>query len=256
MPFIILGRQRFALPIGETRIGGSGIGALPFPELARQPTIAILLLTRDGAVSLWPSRHGAARVIVDGALVGADAVTLVHGATIEAAGLRLLFGDLHELRTTTQLTTVRDKEPALAADELPAERTAGSGGRLAAHGTGVIAMIPESGLVIGRAPDSDLVILGREVSRRHAIIRPSPSGYVLRDVSTNGTYVNGRRVNGSRVLGMGDMIRIGKEELRFEADQAAGGASAGPIRTREVRASISSLLPLTEEPPTGPRRAA
>lgn len=258
MPFLILGEQRFALRVGETRIGGSGEGALPFPELANYPTTATLVLMRDGAASLCPSRDRSARVRVDGALAD-QPVMLSHGATIDVAGLRLVFGELHELRTTTQFASVRDRhgdpQPALAAEELPCEPTASSGGKLVVHGARGAVTIPESGLVLGRAPDSDLVILGREVSRRHAVIRPSLRGYVLRDVSTNGTYVNGRRVNGTCILGMGDAIRVGTQQLRFEADRVTS-SSAAECPTRTVPPPSETTQSSVPEPPTRPRRTA
>ena len=220
MPFIILGRERFALPIGDTRIGGSGDDALPFPELAPHATIAVLAVTADGAASL--ARQGAASVTlaVNGAPVGADPVRLTHGAKIDAAGVRLIFGDLRARGATAHVSGVSDEELALLLSDVPGEPTADSGGRLIAFATGSTTAIPADGVVIGRDPDCDVVLAGREVSRRHATIRPSIQGYLLTDTSTTGTYVNRRRVNGTQVLGMGDVIRIGDEELRFEADAA------------------------------------
>ena len=44
---------------------------------------------------------------------------------------------------------------------------------------------------IGSAPDNDLVLTDRAVSRRHAEIRMTPNGLLLRDLgSTNGTFIN------------------------------------------------------------------
>ena len=48
-------------------------------------------------------------------------------------------------------------------------------------------------LVFGRDAGSDVVVAGTEVSRRHAEIEATPEGYVLNDLSVNGTYVNGER---------------------------------------------------------------
>jgi pSer/pThr/pTyr-binding forkhead associated (FHA) protein len=257
MPFIILGRARFALPVGETPIGGAGANALPFPELAGHATMATLRLTPDGAVRVWPLRERSALVTVNGAPLGARPVTLTHGAKIQAAGITLVFGELRELRTATEVLAIRDLQSAPAGGNTAAQATAASGGQVVACATGVLATIPDIGLVIGRGPDSDLVILGRDVSRRHAVIRASAQGYMLRDVSTNGTFVNGRRVNGTQILGMGDMIRIGSEELRFEAHPAAPQSAAEPPRT-EVSPPTAPAPPHSPllEPPTGPRSAA
>ncbi len=66
-------------------------------------------------------------------------------------------------------------------------------------------------LTIGRDPVCDLVIPDRQVSRRHARVRPTEQGTVLEDLhSKNGTHHNGRRVMpGTEVLLRdGDVIQI------------------------------------------------
>lgn len=222
MPFVILGRERFALPIGETRIGGTGDDALPFPELARHDTVAVLELMPDGATTLSRSGGASQTVTIDGTPVGSQPVRLRHGAKIDAAGVRLVFGDLRQHGATAHISGVAtEEELARLLLDHAGSPTSDSGGRLTMLGTGETIAIPETGVVIGRSPDCDVVLSGRDVSRRHATIRPSIRGYVLIDTSTTGTYVNRRRVDGSQVLGMGDVIRVGDEELRFEADAAS-----------------------------------
>jgi pSer/pThr/pTyr-binding forkhead associated (FHA) protein len=255
MAFIILGEQRFALPIGETRIGGAGDGALPFAQLARHETLGVLLLTPKSVASLRSQDNGSLPLTVDGVPVGTRPVALTHGAKIDVAGFRLVFGDGRETGATLQLSGVTGglALPMLGGEGEP---TADSGGRLTARANGTVVLIPEDGLTIGRNPESGLVLRGSDVSRRHAMIRASIQGYVLRDLSTNGTYVNGRRVDGSQVLGMGDVIRIGEEEFRFEADPASYEPSA-ELRGREAGTALetpthASLI----EPPTEPRPQA
>jgi hypothetical protein len=247
MPFIILGQRRFALPIGETRIGGNGSGSLPFAEVADHAPVATLVVGSDGAVTLHRLGKASGRVSVDGVAVSGDPVPLAHGAMIEAAGVRLVYAELRELRTPTDITRIDRDHPRSSVSKGPAQPTGASGGQLVAAATGAVVPIADSGLVIGRAPDSDLVIPARDVSRRHAVIRPSPDGYVLRDVSTNGTYVNGRRVSGQQLLGMGDIIRIGSEEFRFEANPSAFQFRGVP-RTVPKTPAWQGI----EEPPTAP----
>ncbi len=52
-------------------------------------------------------------------------------------------------------------------------------------------------ITIGRAPDCDIVILERQVSRYHVRIERDSEGHLLRDLgSKNGTTVNGEPVRG------------------------------------------------------------
>jgi pSer/pThr/pTyr-binding forkhead associated (FHA) protein len=72
------------------------------------------------------------------------------------------------------------------------------------------------------------VVSGNEVSRRHAEIKTGPDGYILMDLSVNGTYVNGQRVGRSHLLARADVIRIGHDEFRFYADAAPAPAPMPP----------------------------
>jgi DNA-binding NtrC family response regulator len=50
-------------------------------------------------------------------------------------------------------------------------------------------------LRVGASPDNDVVLTDRAVSRRHAEIRMTPAGLLLRDLgSTNGTFINDVRI--------------------------------------------------------------
>ncbi|HET9546787.1 MAG TPA: FHA domain-containing protein [Desertimonas sp.] len=67
--------------------------------------------------------------------------------------------------------------------------------------------------LLGRHPDSDIMLDDITVSRRHVAIERTPEGYVVRDEgSLNGTYINQERVDRS-VLRHGDELQIGKFRL-------------------------------------------
>ncbi|MBM3686936.1 MAG: FHA domain-containing protein [Actinobacteria bacterium] len=67
----------------------------------------------------------------------------------------------------------------------------------------------------GREPDSDLFLDDVTVSRRHAEMRRSEQGWLLRDVgSLNGTYVNRRRIEEVE-LDAGDEVQIGKYRFAY-----------------------------------------
>jgi DNA-binding SARP family transcriptional activator len=70
---------------------------------------------------------------------------------------------------------------------------------------------------IGRRSDNDIVLDDDDVSRYHAVVIDTGSGFVISDLrSTNGVIVAGRRIRGSATLAHGDRIRIGSHEFTFE----------------------------------------
>ena len=76
-------------------------------------------------------------------------------------------------------------------------------------------------VVIGRLSTNDVVLSDSNVSRRHAELRRSDGGWMIRDLgSTNGTVVNGRTIN-EHNLSDGDRIAFGTSELLFKE---SGGA--------------------------------
>jgi hypothetical protein len=73
-------------------------------------------------------------------------------------------------------------------------------------------------LMLGRGSRND-VDLGRDeyASSDHARIEPRRDGVWIEDVgSTNGTYLNGTRLTGPKRLSVGDVVRVGETELRYD----------------------------------------
>ena len=78
-------------------------------------------------------------------------------------------------------------------------------------------LLPPAGAELGRSRDCDIVLDDSSVSRRHAEVRPSQSGWTIEDLdSTNGVRVNGVAVHGLQRLHTGDRIEMGSTEIFFE----------------------------------------
>lgn len=75
-------------------------------------------------------------------------------------------------------------------------------------------IFPVTGPVaIGRAAECDISVQAEEISRRHALVKPSGDGLSVEDLgSSNGTYINGRRVQ-QGFLNPGDELRL--DAVRF-----------------------------------------
>jgi len=85
-------------------------------------------------------------------------------------------------------------------------------------------------LRIGRMRENDVVVNNLAVSRFHATLRREGSGFVLEDLgSENGTQLNGTRISGSVPIVPGDVIQLGKYELRIDANPGVQIA-AGPAK--------------------------
>lgn len=68
-------------------------------------------------------------------------------------------------------------------------------------------------VVIGRAAECDISVPADEMSRRHALIKPTPDGLSVEDLgSSNGTYINNKRVQ-QGFLHPGDELRL--DAVRF-----------------------------------------
>lgn len=77
-------------------------------------------------------------------------------------------------------------------------------------------------LLIGRSKDCDLHIEDPRMSRRHARLFLQGDRLWLEDLkSPNGTFVNGRRLQGTVTLTDGDLIALGKSQIRVGSDALA-----------------------------------
>ncbi len=75
---------------------------------------------------------------------------------------------------------------------------------------------------LGRGPESDIFLDDVTVSRRHAEIRATNAGFVVRDVgSLNGTYLNRERIEEAQIAN-GDELQVGKFRLVFLAEVQGG----------------------------------
>lgn len=80
-----------------------------------------------------------------------------------------------------------------------------------------IGLLDGSGsLTVGRSPECEVFLNDMTVSRRHAVIEPTPSGWKITDQNSfNGIWINNKNVT-SAVLKEGDIIQIGAFCLRVD----------------------------------------
>ena len=80
---------------------------------------------------------------------------------------------------------------------------------------------------VGRLEDNTFQISEASVSSHHAELSLRGSEVVIKDLnSTNGTFINGEPVKGEAVLKPGQVLRLGKIELRLETPETGAAAAA------------------------------
>src|SRR5213076_2564244 len=228
MPLLELGDRKFSLPVGEVALGSDAACAIPLTGAGVLPRHAMFQGQPDGQVVIRKATP-AAEVLINGVRLGAEPTPLLHGDKVEVGGHELTFVD--ERRSgSTQF--VKAFTPATAAGQPNAgakpPAIGVTGGRVVSLTDGREYVIAAASLVFGREAGCDVVVSGKDVSRRHAEIVQTPKGYLLVDTSTNGTFVNEERVEGQRILARTDVIRLGDEQFRFYADAAPATAAPPP----------------------------
>lgn len=217
-----IGGERYAIAAGETAIGSAADNRVVLGGEGVQPLHAVIQATQPGLAAIRAAAE--AEVRVNGVRLGAEPTPLLHGDKIAIGS--------HELRVvdSTRAGSTQLFDSGAFADLVPpksAKPAAGrTGGRLVCLTDGREYTVGSGPLSLGRDASANVVVSGQEVSRHHAEIRSEPDGYVLVDLSVNGTYVNGDRIGKRHVLARADVIRIGNDEFRFYAD--AGSAPAAP----------------------------
>jgi signal transduction histidine kinase/CheY-like chemotaxis protein len=78
-------------------------------------------------------------------------------------------------------------------------------------------------LVLGRAPDGDVVLEDQTISRRHAKFTWAEDALLLEDLdSRHGTFRNGHRLRGPEAVTPRDRVTLGRLELRIERAEEPG----------------------------------
>ncbi len=257
MSMLELGNKRFTIPTGEVTLGSDPASVIPLAGQGLLPKHALLEGQPDGQVIIRKASPEA-EVMINGVRLGAEPTPLLHGDKVQVGGHELTFVDERRSGSTQYVPAINPAAAGGGALKGPgAVRPLGTtGGRLVSLTDGREYTIVSASLVMGREAGCDVVVPGKDVSRRHAEIVPSPKGYLLVDSSTNGVYVNEERVQGQRLLARADVIRIGEESFRFYADSVSpsapvavpppGVAAAPPPSGAEARLQNTSFgMPAT-----------
>ena len=215
------GGRTISIPTGDSAIGADPAGLVALPGAL--PRHVVLKGAADGTVSVLP--QAGAEVLLNGVKIGTDPHPVLHGDKIMVAGHEILVVD-PKRSGSTQYVNANELAAAISSKKAGASSAGMVNGRLVSLTDGREYAIGAGRAIIGRDAECDVVIESKSVSRKHAEIMGTDKGYLLVDLSTNGTFVNGERIAGQKVLARADVIRVGDADLRFYADPPKGGQPA------------------------------
>src|SRR5437899_11187024 len=250
MSLLELGGKKFTIPVGEVALGSDPACAIRLTGAAVLPRHAVFQGQPDGQVVIRKAAP-AADVLINGVRLGAEPTPLLHGDKVEVGGHELTFVDERRSGSTQYVPALPQKEGTGKGGGAAKPAAVGTtGGRVVSLTDGREYVITGASLVFGREAGCDVVVPGKDVSRRHAEIVQTPKGYLLVDSSINGSFVNEERVQGQRILARTDVIRIGEEQFRFYADAAPAAGPPPPPPPQGPAASAPQAVPPAS--PTAP----
>ena len=260
MSLLELGGNTFTIPVGEVVLGSDAACAISLSGAGVLPRHAVLQGQPDGQVIIRKATP-AADVLINGVRLGAEPTPLLHGDKVEVGDHELTFVDERRSGSTQYVQALSLPQGAPGAAPRPGGKPAAigtSGGRVVSLTDGREYVITGASLVFGREAGCDVVVSGKDVSRRHAEIVHTPRGYVVVDSSTNGTFVNEEQVQGQRILARTDVIRMGEEQFRFYAEAAPLTASAAPAPAlaaspEQLKHTVHGIEAVAPPPPSPPR---
>ena len=261
MSLLELGGNTFTIPVGEVVLGSDAGCAISLSGAGVLPRHAVLQGQADGQVIIRKATP-LADVLINGVRLGAEPTPLLHGDKVELGDHELTFVDERRSGSTQYVQALSLPQGAPGAAPRPGGKPAAigtSGGRVVSLTDGREYVITGASLVFGREAGCDVVVSGKDVSRRHAEIVHTPRGYLVVDSSTNGTFVNEEQVQGQRILARTDVIRMGEEQFRFYAEAAPLTASAAPApalaaspeQLKHTVHGIEAVAPPSPPRPTG-----
>ncbi|HEY7046213.1 MAG TPA: LmeA family phospholipid-binding protein [Jatrophihabitantaceae bacterium] len=104
-------------------------------------------------------------------------------------------------------------------------------------GTVSTTITPDRTWIVGRSPESDIVVDDSRVSRRHLVVETAGPAWVIRDVSSNGSWAAGVRI------GPGGVEIPDAGEVRLHL-----GDSAGPELVVADRTAYNATVPIGPGP--------
>ncbi|HEX5693254.1 MAG TPA: FHA domain-containing protein [Arenimonas sp.] len=222
---------------GLNRIGSAGEGAVVLHDEGVVAHHCEIHVTSTGANLQVPAQGGP--VSVNGKPVS-DIMALRAGDMIGIGPVQARFAVVEAARSSAPASGA----PAEEEDENGVTRVRLALPKFMLRGvSGAVfgKVFPVHGpVVIGRAAEADISVAAEEISRRHALVKPTADGLSVEDLgSSNGTYINGKRVQ-QGFLKPGDELRLDAVRLILVAPGMEMAQQATRVVAAEPGAPVAS----------------
>lgn len=227
---------------GANRIGSDAQGAAVLQHDGILPVHCVIHLTSSGANLQVPA--GAGPVAVNGKPIR-DIMGLRSGDLLSIGSVMARFVVVEEAHAVSASESDEDSNATRVRLALPKFVLRGVSGAVFGK------IFPITGpVVIGRAAECDISVPADEMSRRHALVKPTQEGLAVEDLgSANGTFINNKRVQ-QGFLRPGEELRL--DAVRFilvapgmEMPAPAGPAARSPTMTTGQKMQIWASILLT-----------
>jgi pSer/pThr/pTyr-binding forkhead associated (FHA) protein len=219
---------------GINRIGSDVESAAVLARPGIQPVHCVIHITNNGANLQVPS--------------GGGPVTVNGNAVTDIMGLRS--GDLLAIGSVSaKFVIVEEARAFLSGNGGPEEDSNATRVRVAipkfvlrgVSGAVFSKVFPVTGpVVIGRSAECDISVPADEMSRRHALVKPTADGLSVEDLgSSNGTYINNKRIQQTGFLGPGDELRL--DAVRFILVAPGMEMAPQPVASKPPAAAMPSV---------------
>jgi predicted component of type VI protein secretion system len=198
-------RSQVLLSPGVNRIGSDPGSAAVISQQGVLPAHCVIHITGNGA-NLQTTAEGGP-VTVNGKPV-TDLMGLRSGDMLGIGPVMAKFIVVEEARSASADSLEDNSNATRVRMAIPKYVLRGVSGAVFSK------VFPVAGpVVIGRAAECDISVPADEMSRRHALVKPTPDGLSVEDLgSSNGTYINNKRVQ-QGFLHPGDELRL--DAVRF-----------------------------------------
>jgi pSer/pThr/pTyr-binding forkhead associated (FHA) protein len=192
---------------GANRIGSGPDAVIVLTKPGILPQHCVIHVTNAGANLQIPP--GGGPVSVNNKQV-TDLMSLRSGDSIQIGPVLAKFAVVEAARSSAGAESSPDEDSGATRVRMAVPKFVLRG----VSGAVFSKVFPVTGpVVIGRAPECDISVPADEMSRRHALVKPTPDGLSVEDLgSSNGTYINNKRVQHG-FLNPGDELRL--DAVRF-----------------------------------------